>query len=660
MYRVRQTITMLLALTMVSLGLAGSAEAQRRPYRINDRQVDTILRRIETNADRFRVSVDAALDRSRLNGTASEDQINNFIRDFEQATDTLRSRFNGRTSVAADVENVLSRAAYIDQFMTSTRLSNRAQSDWQLLRTDLDALANAYSVTWDWNRVLGPVGPVAGGVSQQPYRLGDREVDTIIRRIEQNTDRFRTSLDAGLDRSRWDGTRAENNINNFVRDFEQATDRLRTNFNGRRSVDADVENVLSRAASIDRFVRDNRLNTRVQNDWNLVRTDLSTLADAYGVAWNWSNPTAYPNQYPNANPNANPTNAANRLTGTFRLNPSQSDTARDVADRATSTLPAGDRQRIADRLLTRLESPEELAIERRGRTVIIASTRAQQTTFEADGVERTEQLPNGRTSRVVSTIQGDRLEVRSTGFRENDFVVTFDPIEAGRRLRVTRQIFSDRFTQPVVAVNVYDRTSDVARFDIYNSSTAGYQTEPGRSYPSGEFIIRDGERVIAVLDNDLSTRNLSQGDRFTMTVREPAAYAGAVIEGQVAGVERGGRVTGRSQISFDFDTIRFNGRNSSFAGFVESVTTTSGETVRVDNEGSVRDSNQTDKTVTRTAIGSAVGAIIGAIAGGGKGAAIGAVVGAGAGAGSVYVQGRDDLDLLRGTEFNIRASAPNR
>ncbi len=65
------------------------------------------------------------------------------------------------------------------------------------------------------------------------------------------------------------------------------------------------------------------------------------------------------------------------------------------------------------------------------------------------------------------------------------------------------------------------------------------------------------------------------------------------------------------------------------------------------------------RTVQRAAIGTAVGAIIGAIAGGGKGAAIGAVIGAGAGAGSVYVQGRDDLDLPSGTEITIRATGPS-
>jgi phage tail tape-measure protein len=162
-----------------------------------------------------------------------------------------------------------------------------------------------------------------------------------------------------------------------------------------------------------------------------------------------------------------------------------------------------------------------------------------------------------------------------------------------------------------------------------------------------------------VLNNDLSTQNAREGDRFTMTVRSPSQYDGATIEGQVTSINRSGRISGRSEMTIDFDTIRLrDGQTYRFAGILESVRTANGDVVRVDNEGAVRESDQTNKTVTRTAIGTAVGAIIGAIAGGGKGAAIGAIVGAGAGAGSVYVQGRNDLDLSAGTEVTVRATGP--
>ena len=78
----------------------------------------------------------------------------------------------------------------------------------------------------------------------------------------------------------------------------------------------------------------------------------------------------------------------------------------------------------------------------------------------------------------------------------------------------------------------------------------------------------------------------------------------------------------------------------------------------VTNEGTVRDTSQTQTTVVRAGIGAVLGAIIGAVAGGGQGAAIGAGVGAGAGAGSVLITGRDNIELGAGSTFNITATAP--
>jgi hypothetical protein len=129
----------------------------------------------------------------------------------------------------------------------------------------------------------------------------------------------------------------------------------------------------------------------------------------------------------------------------------------------------------------------------------------------------------------------------------------------------------------------------------------------------------------------------------------------------VGTVDQGGRLTGRSGMSLNFDTIRLrNGQTYRFAGILTSIRTSNDDTVKVDNEGSAQGDNQTTQTLERAGIGTAIGAIIGAIAGGGKGAAIGGVVGAAGGAGSVYVTGKDNLDLPRGTELTIRASAPGR
>ena len=110
-------------------------------------------------------------------------------------------------------------------------------------------------------------------------------------------------------------------------------------------------------------------------------------------------------------------------------------------------------------------------------------------------------------------------------------------------------------------------------------------------------------------------------------------------------------------MTLTFHSIRMrNGGTYPFDGVIENVRTPDGETIRVDNEGKVEDKDQTEKTVQRGAIGAAIGAVIGAIAGGGKGAAIGAAIGAGGGAGTVIAEGRDQLDLQRGTKLTIISS----
>ncbi len=366
------------------------------------------------------------------------------------------------------------------------------------------------------------------------------------------------------------------------------------------------------------------------------------------------------------------TTGTNRLTGTYRFNPSRSDSPVTTADRVTRGLPPGQQKKVNAAIAQRLEAPDTLALERSGNSITMASTHARAITFRADGRAQTEQSRNGRQVSTTATLSGDRLVVSTTGDRSLDYQVTFEPIDNGRSLRVTRSVSQEDLRDPVVARSVYDRTSNTAQFDTYNSnrgSRGGYDNRggsgnrnefPSESAPSSSYLVPDGTQVFAVLNENLSTKQARDGDRVTLTVRTPAQYADATIEGTLTGVARSGQLSGRAEMSFDFKTIRLrNGRASDFAGYIESVRMTNGDTVRVDNEGIVQDEgSQTQRTVVSSGIGAAIGAVIGSIAGGGTGAAVGAAVGAGAGAGSVFIQGRNDLDMSSGTEFQIRARSP--
>ncbi|MCI0723111.1 MAG: hypothetical protein L0338_29740 [Acidobacteria bacterium] len=348
-----------------------------------------------------------------------------------------------------------------------------------------------------------------------------------------------------------------------------------------------------------------------------------------------------------------------RLTGTWRLDASRSDDVRDATDRAL-----GDRgvssDRIRQRLESRLQPPDRLAIDQSGRRITMASSNAPQVTFDADGRARTETNPNGRSVQTTASLNGSVLTIRTQGDRSSDFQATFEPVD-NRSLRVTRRMYSDRLTQPIETRSFYTRVSDVAQLDGY-SDPYPERSAIRRDRRSSSFGIPGDTSLTATLNESLDTRNAQDRDRFTLTVRSPAQYSGAVIEGYLTRVERSGRVSGSPELGFEFQNIRLrDGGTYDFSGYIEQVRTPNDDKVKVDNEGSVKEkSGQTERTVMRSGIGAAIGAIIGGLTGGGQGAAIGAAVGAGAGAGSVMIQGRDDLQLDSGTEFTIRTTSSNR
>lgn len=508
--------------------------------------------------------------------------------------------------------------------------------------------------------LLAIVFSTALSVSAQirAYRVTDRQVETVITRIETGTDTFRRQIDRYSDRN---NSQLRDQLASFVNDFENSTDSLKNNFTSRRSSADDVQDVLNSAAVIDNFMRNNRVNTGAQNQWNTIRSDLNTLAGYYRVNWNWNNNSNYPNN--NQNYPTYPNNRRGfdaRLTGTYRLNTSQSDDVLAVIDRTLSgnTYNNYRNERIRRNLERRLMSPDIVAIEKRGQQITMASSMSQQISFNADGVSRSETNQNGRVINTRVTATNSDLTIDYEGDRMNDFYVSFMPMNNGQ-LRVTRRVYLENRNETITVNSVYDKTDQVARWNsiTYQNNTYSNNTNTNTNTYS-DFVIANNTRLVATLDTAVSTRTFRDGDRFSMTVTSPSQYQGAIIEGRVNG-QKSGVVSGRANLAFDFDTIRLrNGSTYRFAGIVDTVREPDGDNVSVNNEGQVRDGNQTTKTATRAGIGAALGAIIGAIAGGGQGAAIGAGVGAGAGAGSVILQGRDNLELPTGTEFSLTATAP--
>jgi archaellum component FlaC len=282
-----RTKLILLACSIVaSFVFVSSAGAQvtGQPYRVSDREVARLLDRIRSKTNTFRGSLKKALNDSRLNRTQREENINDFVKAFEEETKRLDDHFDHHQSTVADVDSVLQRASRINTFMVLHPLDARAQGDWATLRTDLELLANAYNIQWQWSGEFRTPPLV-----ELPFRVDDKQVEELIHRIEAQSDVFRKSLDSALDQSRLDGTRREDDINSFIKEFYNETKRLHDHFDAHKSTASDVQTVLNRAAQIDQFMRRNRLqrDREAQREWLELRAQLDELARLYNVSWRW-------------------------------------------------------------------------------------------------------------------------------------------------------------------------------------------------------------------------------------------------------------------------------------------------------------------------------------------------------------------------------------
>lgn len=436
-----------------------------------------------------------------------------------------------------------------------------------------------------------------------------------------------------------------------------------------------VNDILGTAGRVDNFMYANRQHRGLQDNWSAIRSQLDRLSANYGVTASWSSGSSRSTQ-PTSSRSILPSSDS-ALTGTFQIDTARSERISDVL--SGSQISTAQRREIEEKL----EAPEEIAIHVNGQQVTLASSKASPVSFKADGSERSE-TANGRTIRVKSNLRGDKLTVASIG-GETDYTVSFETTDGGRTLKVTRRITTEDLPETIFAESVYTRTSTTAGLGISvnpDNAAGGYssndpndvpgatripqpQTYPGNQIPSrqrvGEFIVPNGTVIVGTLENNVDTKVSQNNDRFRMIIQTPTQFKGAVVEGHLSGIDRSGRVLGKTTLTFNFDRIIMpDGSTYDFGGTLQRLVDQSGRNIQVDAEGTVRGKDKNRDTATRGGVGAGIGALIGAIIGGGSGAAVGAAIGGGVGAGSVYAEGGGDMQLARGTTMTVQSSSPIR
>ena len=138
------TLSVLMLLTPSTMNSMGQRTSVIRT------NVHQIIRNLETDTDTFKTSLDRALDRSALDGTRSEDEINEYVKQFEHATDKLKDKAEDRKYSPYLAREVLVRGRSINTFMGKNKLGQDVDNDWARVREDLTLLAHGYKINWRW------------------------------------------------------------------------------------------------------------------------------------------------------------------------------------------------------------------------------------------------------------------------------------------------------------------------------------------------------------------------------------------------------------------------------------------------------------------------------------------------------------------------------
>ena len=116
-----------------------------------------LIDRLNVRSATFSRNLRQDFNRVRVQPRYPLDEVRRQLSDFETALVQLRNRVNSRQSSSSDARNVLDRAAYLNNFIADNQLSYQTENNWSSLRTDLDQLAGAYSIAWNWSNLPGPV-----------------------------------------------------------------------------------------------------------------------------------------------------------------------------------------------------------------------------------------------------------------------------------------------------------------------------------------------------------------------------------------------------------------------------------------------------------------------------------------------------------------------
>lgn len=240
--------------------------------RRNDKDVKTLIERINQERDRFEDQLDGKLKRSIIRGPGGEVNVERYLDDLQDNVGKLKERFTPQYSASAEVTTVLRQGSDIQRFMATQAPNFDGASEWNRLAASLGELAEIYGTTM----------PILEG--QQARRMNDREVQKAADDVAKSADRFKKDLDSAL--------KADKAVDKVAREtavaeadgLKEAAKTLASLVGDGRPASGELKALLDRATRIRAASSGRAISPAAQTAWRSVETGLDTVAMGFGVS----------------------------------------------------------------------------------------------------------------------------------------------------------------------------------------------------------------------------------------------------------------------------------------------------------------------------------------------------------------------------------------
>jgi hypothetical protein len=138
--------------TMLAGGPVIHAQDANRDVVATVSDVGTIVDRVEKKAGEFKGAFDNAVSHSTLDGTPLEATAKRRADDVHEAAKKLGDVFHDKKdknhpAVRDQADKTIAAASELNRVMLDHRFTDKLQRDWDLLRSDLNALAKVYDLS---------------------------------------------------------------------------------------------------------------------------------------------------------------------------------------------------------------------------------------------------------------------------------------------------------------------------------------------------------------------------------------------------------------------------------------------------------------------------------------------------------------------------------